>query len=94
MTSPNKTKRALYRKVGKQSLCRGKRIQQPNRCNKVKGCKIAKGKKRTYCRKKRATHYSKRVKPSRGRARRFRIGNELSKLVGGGIDDVTKMFSK
>ena len=39
-----------------KSLCRGKRVINPNKCKKVKGCKVAKGSKRTYCRK---THNKK-----------------------------------
>lgn len=33
-----------------RSLCKGKRVN-PNKCKKVRGCKVASGKKRTYCRK-------------------------------------------
>ena len=60
MSGPSNTQRALYRKVGKRSLCRGKRISQPNRYKRVKHCKVARGTKRAYCRKKKATRYSKR----------------------------------
>ena len=56
------TRRRQYRLVGKRSLCRGKRIRAPNKCKKVKNCKIASGKQRTYCRKKRAIRYSKRAR--------------------------------
>ena len=56
----NQTKRALYRKVGQKSLCRGKSVSNPNRCKKVKGCKVASGSKRTYCRKKTAKRYNKK----------------------------------
>jgi hypothetical protein len=34
------------------SLCKGKSVKEPNRCRKVRGCKVAKGSKRTFCRKK------------------------------------------
>jgi len=34
-----------------KSLCKGKRVSQPNKCKKVRGCKVASGKKRTFCRK-------------------------------------------
>lgn len=34
------------------SLCKGKRVEKPNKCTKVSGCKVAKGSKRTFCRKK------------------------------------------
>lgn len=33
------------------NLCRRKSVKNPNKCKKVKGCKVAKGPKRTYCRK-------------------------------------------
>ena len=33
------------------SLCIGKRPVNPNRCKKLRGCKVASGKKRTFCRK-------------------------------------------
>jgi len=39
-------------KAGK-SLCKGKRVEAPNKCKKVRGCKVASGKKRTFCRKSR-----------------------------------------
>jgi len=35
-----------------KSLCKGKRVN-PNKCKKVRGCKVASGKKRTFCRKSR-----------------------------------------
>jgi hypothetical protein len=34
-----------------KSLCKGKRIASPNKCKKVKGCKVASGTKRKFCRK-------------------------------------------
>tara|TARA_B110000879_G_scaffold186550_3_gene247763 strand:- start:448 stop:657 length:210 start_codon:yes stop_codon:yes gene_type:complete len=34
-----------------KSLCKGKRTSQPNLCKKVRGCKVANGTKRTFCRK-------------------------------------------
>jgi len=34
-----------------KNLCLKKRVQTPNKCKKVKGCKVAKGTKRAYCRK-------------------------------------------
>jgi hypothetical protein len=61
MTTSNKTRRQLYRIQGKKSLCRGKSIEKPNKCKKIKYCKVARGTKRSYCRKKRAIRYSKRV---------------------------------
>lgn len=35
----------------RKSLCKGKSVSKPNRCKKVRGCKVAKGPKRTFCRK-------------------------------------------
>lgn len=61
MPRVSKTQRAVYRKVGKKSMCRGKSYQNPNRCSaKSKSCKISRGAVRTYCRKKKAKRYSKR----------------------------------
>ncbi len=61
MPGVSKSQRAVYRKVGKRSMCRGKRYQNPNRCSgKSKSCKISRGTQRTYCRKKKAKRYSKR----------------------------------
>lgn len=44
----NKTIRKLYKNNSKRSLCKSK---DPKKCIKIKGCKTAKGKKRTICRK-------------------------------------------
>jgi len=38
--------------MGSKSLCTRKRTKNPNVCKKVRGCKVAKGTKRTFCRKK------------------------------------------
>ena len=58
----NSKQRSVYRKVGKRSMCRGKSVKNPNRCKKIKQCKVASGSKRTYCRKKKSTRYSKRAR--------------------------------
>ena len=34
-----------------KSLCKGKRTATPNKCIKVRGCKVANGTKRHFCRK-------------------------------------------
>ena len=53
-----------------KSLCKGKRTSQPNRCKKLKGCKVAKGTKRTFCRKSHnKTKKRKAVTKKRGRKR-------------------------
>ena len=50
-----------------RSICKGKRVV-PNKCNKLKGCKKASGKQRTFCRK---AHNKKNVTRKRGaRSRR------------------------
>lgn len=36
-----------------KSLCKGKRVATPNKCKKVRGCKVATGTKRSFCRKAR-----------------------------------------
>ncbi len=35
-----------------KNLCRRKSVKKPNRCSRVRGCKVARGPKRTFCRKK------------------------------------------
>lgn len=34
-----------------KNLCRKKSVKKPNKCKKVKGCKVASGKRRSFCRK-------------------------------------------
>ena len=48
---------------GKKSLCKGKSVKNPNRCKKMRGCKVAKGPKRTFCRKKRNRPRTKGNRP-------------------------------
>lgn len=57
---PSKSRRQTYRKVGKKSMCQGVRVK-PNKCKKIRHCTVAKGTKRTYCRKKNAVRYTKRA---------------------------------
>ena len=46
----------------KKSLCKGKSVKNPNKCKKVRGCKVASGKKRSFCRKsKNASKKSKKT---------------------------------
>ncbi len=45
---PSKTAKRIYRKRVSKSPCRGKTAKA---CGKSRGCKSAKGKKRTFCRK-------------------------------------------
>jgi hypothetical protein len=44
----------------RKNLCKGKRVSTPNKCKKVKGCKVAKGTKRTFCRKKKNTRKTRK----------------------------------
>jgi len=37
--------------MASKSLCKGKSVKRPNKCKKVRGCKVASGPKRTFCRK-------------------------------------------
>lgn len=45
-----------------KNLCHKKSVKNPNKCKKVKGCKVANGTKRSYCRK--AKNTTKRAKES------------------------------
>ena len=56
------SRKKLYRARIKKSLCKGK---QGKKCTKVKGCKIAKGSKRSFCRKKKNKSTRKRLSASR-----------------------------
>ncbi len=54
------SRKKLYKMRQKRSLCKGKRTSNPNRCKKVKNCKVARGNKRTFCRKKRNIRSTKK----------------------------------
>ena len=49
-TRKMRTKKSIYRSRVKHSPCRG---QSSNACREKYGCKTAKGRKRTFCRKTR-----------------------------------------
>lgn len=77
-----------------KNLCKGRKTRKPNKCVKVKGCKVASGKKRTFCRKsKNKTRKSVSKKKTKRKARLpewARLKNytakqyrELRKLTGG-----------
>ena len=59
-----------------KSMCKGKRTSKPNRCIKIKSCKVAKGTKRSFCRKK----HNKTKKVDRKPRRKRRT--EVSRLKG------------
>ena len=50
-----------------KSLCRGKRISNPNKCTRVRGCKVASGTKRSFCRKARSGTKKRRNVPKKRR---------------------------
>ena len=58
-SKPPKQKGGVTRK---KSLCKGKSISKPNKCKKINSCKVAKGTKRTFCRKKHNKPLSQRKK--------------------------------
>lgn len=67
----------------RSSLCRGKRVKNPNRCKKLPGCKVATGKKRSFCRKKKNHTKRKsmnRSKKNTNKNRGSRLARELKKL--------------
>ena len=48
-----------------KSLCKGKRVSTPNKCTRVRGCKVARGTKRTFCRKARYGTQKRRTSKKR-----------------------------
>ena len=65
-----------------KSLCKGKSVKNPNRCKKIHGCKVAKGTKRSFCRKKH-NRTTKRRSPTSAQKRsatRRRVQRERAKL--------------
>ena len=62
------------------SMCKGKRTSNPNKCKKIRACKVASGKKRTFCRTKRnKSNSNKKVKQTMKRKTKL---SETSKLKG------------
>lgn len=59
------------------SICKGKRTSNPNKCKKISSCKVARGSKRTYCRKK----HNKNKGVKRG-TRKTKRRSEVSRLKG------------
>lgn len=51
--------------MGVKNLCLGKRVKTPNKCKKVKGCKVATGAKRTFCRKAKNASKKNRTKKNK-----------------------------
>ena len=71
-------KRRVYRSRVKKSSCRGKRGRT---CNKTKGCKYTRGKKRKYCRKKKNRKLT--MKGGRRRRKRTRKRRRRKRQRGG-----------
>jgi hypothetical protein len=61
-----------------KNLCLRKSVKNPNRCSKVKGCKVAKGPKRSFCRKSHNKTKRKTAKKAPKKKRR----TEVSRLKG------------
>ena len=61
-----------------KSLCKGKRVAKPNKCTKVRGCKVVKTAKRNYCRKA----HNKTVKKSPVKKTRRKRLPEFARLKG------------
>jgi hypothetical protein len=63
------------------NLCHKKSVKNPNKCKKVRGCKVANGTKRTYCRKtKNKKSGTKKAKTSRKTVKRRSEVNRLKGL--------------
>ena len=72
-----------------KSLCKGKSVKNPNKCKKVKGCKVANGTKRTYCRKtKNNKSGTKKAKTSRKTVKRR---SEVNRLKGLGKNTIAAL---
>ena len=55
-----------------KSLCKGLRTKNPNKCKKMRSCKVASGSKRTFCRKKHNKN-RKTVKKSKKTRKRSQV---------------------
>jgi len=64
-----------------KSLCKGLRTSTPNKCKNVKACKVAKGTKRTFCRKKKNTKRATSVKKTKKHGKRRSEANRLKGLT-------------
>lgn len=63
------------------SLCKGKRVANPNKCKKISACKVASGKKRSFCRTKRNKNNKGKSKTVKRTKKRTRL-SESNKLKG------------
>lgn len=60
-----------------KNLCTRKRTKKPNKCKKVKGCKVASGPKRSFCRK--SKNKTKKTRKIRARVKSLKGGKKRSK---------------
>jgi len=65
-----------YRINSKKSLCKSKKEKK---CKKIKGCKMAKGPKKTFCRKIKNKKYNKTKKTKGGEIKRKIKGGEIKR---------------
>ena len=66
-----------------KNLCTRKRVSKPNKCKKVRGCKVASGPKRSFCRKSRnKARKTKKI----GGGRRRRTRRRRTRRRGGSAD--------
>lgn len=76
-----------------KNLCSRKRTKKPNKCKKIKGCKVASGSKRTYCRK--AKNKTKKTRKIRARVKSLKGGKKKSRKYrkrGGGTGCAPQTF--
>ena len=60
-----------------KNLCTRKRTKKPNKCKKVRGCKVASGPKRSFCRK--SKNKTKKTRKIRTRVKSLKGGRRRSK---------------
>ena len=76
-----------------KNLCTGKKTKKPNKCKKLRGCKVASGPKRSYCRK--SKNKTKKTRKIRARVKSLKGGKKRSKKTkrrGGGSGSAPQPF--
>ena len=76
-----------------KNLCTGKKTKKPNKCKKLRGCKVASGPKRSYCRK--SKNKTKKTRKFRARVKSLKGGKKRSKKTkrrGGGSGSAPQPF--
>jgi len=72
----------------KKNLCHKKSVKKPNKCKKVKGCKVATGPKRTFCRKIKNKNNKTQKKST---PFRFKLGERLQGLTKKATKELRKL---